>query len=298
VLIVPAIGFGMVTAAYVALAAVGFTLQAGVTNIFNFAYGDIMITAAFMGYAVNAAGATLWEVFVVGAVTGAVVSFGLNRLIFRNFLRHGINRFGMLIVTLWTGLILQNVLLGVFGPRFFTLQVSSGRLFKFFGPHGILLTGIQIISIGIALVSVLVIAAVLRFTRLGMAMRSIATNPDLAQSSGVQAKRILDYTWILSGVFCGLGGIVLALATGAFVQTTGEDFLVIIFAATVLGGVGRPIGAALASLVLGIAMEVSALYIPADLKTLVAYALLIVVLLIRPGGLFRLTREAAEVAVA
>lgn len=296
-LVVPAIGFGVVTAAYVALAAVGFTLQAGVTNIFNFAYGDIMITAAFVAYAVNAAGATLWEILVVGAVTGAVVSLALNRLIFRRFVRHGINRFGMLIVTLWTGLILQNVLLAVFGPKFFSLQVSSGRLFTFFGTNGILLTGVQIISIGIAVAAVIIVAAGLHFTRIGMAMRALATNPDLAQASGVPARKVLDYTWIVSGIFCGLGGVVLALATGAFEQTTGEDFLVIIFAATVLGGVGRPVGAALASLVLGVVMEVSALYIPPNLKELAAFAVLVVVLIVRPSGLFSLAKEGAEVAV-
>ena len=296
-LIVPAVGFGLATAAYIALAAVGFTLQAGVSNIFNFAYGDIMITAAFMAYAVNTIRGGLWELFIVGAVTGAVVSLALNRLIFRRFVRHGVNRFGMLIVTLWTGLILQHVLLAVFGPRFFSLQVSSGRLFTFFGQHGILLTGVQLISIGIAVAAVLIVAIGLRYTRVGMAMRALATNPNLAQSSGVPARKILDYTWIVSGIFCGLGGVVLALATGAFAQTTGEEFLVIIFAATVLGGVGRPVGAAVASLVLGIVMEVSALFIPPVLKELAAFALLLVVLIIRPGGLFSLAKEGEEIAV-
>lgn len=296
-LIVPAIGFGVATASYVALAAVGFTLQAGVSNIFNFAYGDIMITAAFVAYAVNAAGGTLWQLLIVGAVTGAIVSVAMNRLIFRRFVRHGVNQFGMLIVTLWSGLLLQNLLLAVFGPKFFTLQVSSGRLFTFFGARGILLTGIQLLSIGIAVAAVLIVAAVLRFTRIGMAMRALATNPDLAQASGVQARRVLDFTWIVSGIFCGLGGVVLALATGAFEQTTGEDFLVIIFAATVLGGVGRPVGAAVAALVLGVVMEVSALFIPPNLKELVAFALLVVVLIVRPSGLFSLAKEGAEVAV-
>lgn len=296
-LIVPAVGFGLATAAYVALAAVGFTLQAGVSNIFNFAYGDIMITAAFVAYAVNAIGGGLWGLFIVGAVTGAIVSLVLNRFIFRRFVRHGVNQFGMLIVTLWTGLILQNILLAVFGPRFFSLQVSSGRLFTFFGQHGILLTGVQLISIGIAVAAVLIVAVGLRYTRVGMAMRALATNPDLAQSSGVPARKILDYTWIVSGIFCGLGGVVLALATGAFEQTTGEQFLVIIFAATVLGGVGRPVGAAVASLVLGVVMEVSALYIQPSLKEFVAFALLLIVLIARPGGLFSLAKEGQEVAV-
>jgi branched-subunit amino acid ABC-type transport system permease component len=268
-----------------------------VSNIFNFAYGDIMITAAFVAYAVNAAGGTLWQLLLVGAVTGAVVSVAMNRLIFRRFVRHGVNQFGMLIVTLWSGLLLQNLLLAVFGPKFFTLQVSSGRLFTFFGARGILLTGIQLLSIGIAVAAVLIVAAGLRFTRIGMAMRALATNPDLAQASGVQARRVLDFTWIVSGIFCGLGGVVLALATGAVEQTTGEDFLVIIFAATVLGGVGRPVGAAVAALVLGVVMEVSALFIPPNLKELVAFALLVVVLIVRPGGLFSLAKEGAEVAV-
>ena len=266
-LIVPAVGFGLATASYVALASVGFTLQAGVTNIFNFAYGDIMITAAFVAYAVNRAGAGLWEILIVGAATGAVVSVAFNRLLFRRFVRHGINPFGMLIVTLWAGIILQNILLAVFGPQFFSLSVSSGRLFDFFGPRGILLTSVQIISIGLAVAAVLIVAIGLRYTRVGMAMRALATNPNLAQSSGVPARKILDYTWVVSGIFCGLGGV------------------------------GRPVGAAVASLVLGIVIEVSALFIPPSLKELVAFAVLLAVLVIRPSGLFSLAKEGAEVAV-
>jgi len=295
--IFPAIGFGLVVAAYVSLGSVGFTLQASVSNFFNFAYGDIMITAAFIAYAANSAGASLWEVLIVGACTGAVVSLVLNRFLFRRFLRQGVGRFGMLIVTLWSGLILQNTLLAVFGPRYFALQVSSGHLYKPFGPNGLIFTGLQLLSIAIAAISVVLLMLLLKYTRLGMAMRALSTNPDLAQASGVQARKLLDYTWLLSGAFCGLAGVVLALAAGAFEQTTGEDFLVVIFAATVLGGVGRPVGAALASIVIGVSMNVSALFIPPDLDELVAFGLLVVILFVRPHGLFGQIREAEEVAV-
>src|SRR5260370_24246764 len=94
-LFVQSIGFGLVTASILALASVGFTLQFGVSNILNLAYGDIMTACAFAGYAVNQAGGSLAESLVAGAGCGALVSVLLNRYLYRPFVRPGTKLFGM-----------------------------------------------------------------------------------------------------------------------------------------------------------------------------------------------------------
>jgi branched-subunit amino acid ABC-type transport system permease component len=127
---------------------------------------------------------------------------------------------------------------------------------------------------------------VLTQTRLGKAMRATAANAGLAQASGIATDRVVDIAWLISGGLCGLAGVVLVLNTSAFQSTTGSDFLVIIIAAAVLGGVGRAAGAMVAALVLGVVTEVSAGYISPSFKEVIAFGVLVVVLLIRPQGIF------------
>jgi|SRR5579862_1766710 len=294
--VVPAIGFGIATAAYIGLGSVGYTLQTGITGVINFAYGAILISAAFVAYAVNRVGGDLWQILVVGGATGAIVSYLVNKLVFRRFVRRGVSRFGMLIVTLWAGLILQNILLAIFGGNYLHITTPAGHLFRVLGTK---LDTLQLTGITIAVVCVVGLAILLKFTRLGFAMRALATNPDLARASGVKVARVLDYTWLITGVICGLAGVLYSIAVGAFHQTSGNAVLIIMFTAAILGGVGRPLGAAIAALALSIAMQLVTLVIPADLNEIVAFVALILVLLLRPSGLFGVAREAdVEVAVA
>ena len=123
--IVPAIGFGIVTASILAVAGVGFTLQFGVTNILNLAYGDIMTAAAFVAYLVTSAGLSVWLALVAGAAFGSVFSVLLNRCIYTPFVRRGTRLFGMIIVTIAVSLILQNTLLAIFGANFFSADVIA-----------------------------------------------------------------------------------------------------------------------------------------------------------------------------
>jgi len=281
--LVPSIGFGLVTASILALAAVGFTLQFGVTNILNLAYGDVMAAAAFIGYVLNKHGASIAVSLVVGAVFGAVASLLLNRGLYMPFLRRGTKLFGMVIVTLSVGIIIQNALLAIFGATFFTYKFSVGSQVHV---AGMVFNGSQILIMGLAVAAMLVVQVVLTQTRLGKAMRATAANASLAQASGIATDRVVDVAWLMSGGLCGLAGVVLVLNTSAFQSTTGNDFLVIIVAAAMLGGVGRATGAMVAALVLGVVTEVAAGYISPSFKEVIAFGVLVVVLLVRPQGIF------------
>jgi branched-subunit amino acid ABC-type transport system permease component len=280
---VPSIGFGLVTASILALAAVGFTLQFGVTNILNLAYGDLMTASAYIGYLVNRGGASIVLSLLAGAGFGAVASLLLNRLVYTPFLRRGTKLFGMVIVTLSMGVIVQNILLAAGGATFFTYQFNVGSTVH---PLGLVLDTSQLTIMGLAVGAMIVVQLLLTQTRLGKAMRATAANPGLAQVSGIATDRVVDAAWLISGVLCGLAGVVLVLNTTAFRSTTGSDFLVIIIAASMLGGVGRPAGAIVGALVLGLVTEMSAAYISPSYKELFAFVVLVVVLLVRPTGIF------------
>jgi branched-chain amino acid transport system permease protein/neutral amino acid transport system permease protein len=290
---VPSIGFGLVTASILALAAVGFTLQFGVTNILNLAYGDIMTASAYVGYLVNRQGGSIVLSLLAGAAFGAVASLLLNRLIFTPFVRRGTKLIGMVLVTLSVGIIIQNILLAAGGATFFSYKYNVGSTVH---PLGFQLNTSQLMIMGLAVVAMIVVQLLLTQTRLGKAMRATAANRSLAQASGIATDRVVDIAWLLSGLLCGLAGVVLVINTSAFRSTTGSDFLVVIIAAAMLGGVGRPTGAMIGALVLGIVTEVSAAYISPSYKEIFAFGVLVIVLLVRPTGIFSqaaVTREAA-----
>ena len=289
----PAIGFGLITASILAIAAVGFTLQFSVTNILNLAYGDIMTACAFAAYIANHAGVNIWMSLVIAALFGAVFSLVLNRFVYFQFVRRGTRLFAMIIVTIAMSLIIQNVLLAIFRPTFFSYDAPPGPSYHFLG---MIFTASQLAIIGIAVVSMLAVHLVMTQTRLGKAMRATATNPSLARSCGIATDQVIDAAWLLSGALCGIAGVAFVLNTATFTETTGAGFLVPIIAAAVLGGIGQPYGAMLGALTIGLAGEIAGSMISPSYKSVVAFAILIVVLLVRPQGILSEVASAKEVA--
>jgi branched-chain amino acid transport system permease protein/neutral amino acid transport system permease protein len=199
----------------------------------------------------------------------------------------------MVIVTLSVGIIIQNTLLAIGGATFFTYNVRVGSTVH---PLGFDLNTLQLTIIGLAIVAMIAVQLLLTRTKLGKAMRATAANRALAQASGIATDRVVSVAWLLSGLLCGLAGVVLVINTTAFRSTTGSDFLVVIIAAAILGGVGRPTGAMIGALILGIVTEVSAAYVSPSYKEIFAFGVLVIVLLVRPSGIFghaAVTQEAA-----
>jgi branched-chain amino acid transport system permease protein/neutral amino acid transport system permease protein len=284
----PAFGFGLVTASILALAAVGFTMQFGVTNILNLAYGEVMGASGFVALMVNNSGMSIWVGMAVAAVFGAALSYLLNRAVFIPFVRRGTRLFGMVIVTVAVGLIIENAILALTGPTFFSYTVPQESSYSV-GP--LILTTSQIVIMGIAVVCMLAIHAVLRYTKLGMAMRATATDVSLARGCGIRTERIVDVAWLISGAMCGIAGVTLFINTTSFTPATANSFLVVIVAAAILGGVGQPYGAMLGALAIGLTSEIAAAFINPSYKNVVAFVILVVVLLLRPQGIL------AEIAV-
>ena len=291
--LVPAIGFGIVTASILAVAGVGFTLQFGVSNILNLAYGDIMTAAAFVAYLVTSAGLSVWLALLAGGAFGAVFSVLLNRFVYTPFVRRGTRLFGMIIVTIAVSLIVQNALLAIFGANFFTLQMPRPTSVHI---AGMVFTTVQLAIIGIAVVVMLGIHVLLRYTKLGKAMRATATDPELARNCGIATDRVIDLAWGISGALCGLAGVILVMNVGSFTDTTGAQFLIPIVAVAVLGGIGQPYGAMLAALVIGIASELAAAIFSPEYKDVVAFVILVVVLIARPQGILSEVATGKEVA--
>lgn len=277
------IGFGLITASVLALAAVGLTLQFGVTNFVNFAYGEMLTIGAYFAFVMNTVlHLNIWLGMLIAAALTGVVSLLINVFVIQPFVRRKSPLIILLVVTIGLSLFLENGIQAIWGPEFKQYSISIGTPVHV-GP--LILTWQQIIIILIAVAAMTGIHILLKYSRIGKAMRAMSDNPELAKISGINTTRITNLTWLLSGFLAGLAGVVLAMNVNSFTPALGSEFLFIIFAAVILGGIGRPYGAMLGALVIGLAMEESASFMDSAYKTVVAFMILVLLLLFRPQGI-------------
>lgn len=281
------IGFGLVTAAILALATVPLSLQMSVARIPNFAHGEILTVGAYAAYVVNEHGGNIYLEALAAALAGGVAAFLLNALLLQPFARRRPKLLILFILTIAASLIIQNILLLFFTGNSLAYQLPASP------PHHIgpfLLTGLNLFTIAAALVVMLAVHGLLKYTKFGKAQRAVADSRELARVTGINSERIIQITWLLDGLIAGFAGFLLGISSGTLTPTLGQGYLLVIFAAAILGGIGRPYGAMTGALVIGLAMEISALYIPASYKEVVAFGLLILTLLLRPNGIFAAPR--------
>src|SRR5437016_1029195 len=266
----------------IALAAVGFTMQFGITNMINLAYGEVMITSAYLAYYVNQAGVSIWIAMLGGAAFGAVFSFLINRFVYAPFQRKGTALLGMVIVSLAVSLMISNAMLPIVGYFSAAYRERFSRLLHF---GSLALTVNQIVIIVLAVAVMLAVHALLRYTRLGKAMRATAANPTLARNCGIPTQRVIDMVWLITGALCGVAGVVAALNSDSFAIASGGGFLITALAAAVLGGAGQPYGAMIGAVIIGLMTELTAAAWSAEDKEVVAFAILVLVMVLRPQGL-------------
>jgi branched-chain amino acid transport system permease protein/neutral amino acid transport system permease protein len=276
------IGFGLVTASVLAIAAVGFTLQFGVTDVLNLAYGAIMIFGAFLAYLVNENGVSVWLALLVSIAACSALSVVINTLVYTPFQQRGASQITMVIVSLGMTLIIEFGVGAVAGGVPVSYTMGNGPTFS---AGGLSLTAVQLVIMAVAVATMAGVHVLLRYTKLGKAMRATAANRTLARNCGIRTGRVITATWALTGALCGLAGTIFAIDAGSFTATSTDVFLVLILAAVFLGGPGQPYGAMLGALVIGLATEVSAVFIPADYKYVIAFVVLLIMLGVRPTGL-------------
>jgi branched-chain amino acid transport system permease protein/neutral amino acid transport system permease protein len=283
-------GFGLVTAAVLAIAAVGFTMQFAVTDVLNLAYGAVMILSAFVAYVVNRAGANVWIGMAAAAAAGAVASVALNRGIYTPFQRRGSAPITLVIVSLGMTLIVEFSVQAIVGGTNVSYAMSAGKTLR---AGGLNLTVVQLVIIALSLAVMAGVHVLLRYTKLGKAMRATAANRSLARTCGIRTDRVVTLTWAITGALCGIAGTVFAMDAGSFGATSADLFLVVILAAVFLGGPGQAYGAMIGAAVIGLATEISAAYITPSYKDVVAFVVLLAMLAVRPAGLLG-TGEAAR----
>ena len=280
-IIVQSIGFGLVTAAIVAIGAMGFTLQFGVTNILNISYGNILTIGAFASLIVENNHFGLGATIIVAPIAGAVVTFVLARTLFALFAHRQAGTFELIMVTLASSLIIQYSIDASAQGQTFAFTFPTGKTLH---PGPFVFTTESLALIGVAILIYVALMAGLHLTRMGKALRALSIDPMLARACGVPMRRILNLTWIISGALAGLTGLIYVTNSLTVSANAGLDFLVLVIAAALLGGAGSPTGALIASLVVGVATEVVAAVGGSYYSQAVGLGLLAVVLIARPSS--------------
>jgi neutral amino acid transport system permease protein len=279
---------GLVTGSVFAIAAVGVSLIYGILRLVNFAYGDVMAYGACMAFLFNVTlGLQMVLSTALAMVATAVLSVALELVLWRPLRARGAGFMSLFLASIGLALILRQMLLLVAGPQSRAYDVNP---YKVYVIGSVRLSGSQAIAIAVAVVAIVLVGVLLSSTSLGRTMRAVADDRALAAVAGVDTGRVIVLTWIVSGLLAGLAGVLAALVQSTFDPNFGFALLLPVFAAVVLGGIGSPYGALLGGLVLGVVTELSTWGgffggVNSVYKPVVAFAILIGVLLVRPQGL-------------
>ncbi len=274
--------YALVYGAVTALGAIGVSLVYGILRFANFAQGDLMTTGAYIAFAfVTGLGWSVWEALVPAAILTGVIAVILDRLFYKRLRSSPVI---LLIASFGAGLILRALVQIFFGPDNHAYESGISIPFRV---AGVVVTPDSVLVLVAAIIMVVLVHLFLAHTRMGKSMRAMSDNVDLALVSGIPAERVIMLTWIIGGgVLAAVGGVLLGLNT-QLRPPMGFQLLLPIFAAAIVGGIGRPYGAILGALIISLAMQYSTLFLSPAYEPAVAFAIMLIVLIVRPEGLFK-----------
>ena len=275
---------GILLGLVIGLAALGLSLIFGTTGLTNFAHGEILTLAGLLTYFLSAiAGLPVLIAAPLAVILGAFISGYLqDRYLWKPLRRRGTGLIAMLVVSIGFAIFLRYFFLFIFGGDTRQLPQYAGQAGLEFGLVNITPKSILTSTIGVFFL----IGATLWLlrTRMGKASRAVADNPALASASGIDVQKVIRAVWILGAALASYAGVIVTINQGvSFLM--GQDMLLLIFAAVTLGGLGTANGALVGSLIIGLFIQLSTLFIPTELKYVGALIVLILILVIRPQGI-------------
>ncbi|UCH73101.1 MAG: branched-chain amino acid ABC transporter permease [Rhodospirillales bacterium] len=273
--------YGIVLGSIISLGAIGLSLLYGILRFAHFAHGDVMTVGAYLALAgVTGLGLPIWAASALAVGGGVGLAVLIDQTLYRRLRRTA--PVILLIASVGIALILRSLVQFVWGPD---TQVYTQELQMPVRLLGIRLKPTQLQIVAGAVILVVILHLFLTRTRTGKAMRAMADNPELARIVGIDTELVVVWTWVIGAALAVAAGIFLGMDT-RLQPTMGWHILLPVFAAAILGGIGKPYGAIVGGMVVGIASELSTMVFPPVYKPAVAFALMVVMLLVRPTGLF------------
>jgi neutral amino acid transport system permease protein len=290
---------GLKQGLYLAMAAIGLTLIFGTTGLVNFSHAELvtwgMVTTYFFNYYGLAGmigflaplpppfggGVNLVFAAILGMLSGAALGWFLNRYIFRGARRAGVSLIAQMVMTIGLSILLRYLMLYFFrgSPRGFA--DFTGQRAVSLGP--IELTPKDLVAMGLSIVILIGVASYLELTRMGKAMRAVSDNRELAESTGIDVERVISLVWMSGAALAAMSGVFFGLDQVRW--DFGFRILLLIFASVTLGGLGRPYGALVGALVVGLTINLSTLFLDAEVKNMIALLMMALILMFRPHGI-------------
>lgn len=294
------VGYGIVLGSIITLGAVGLTLIYGIVRFANFAHGDLMTLGAYLVLLLTARifpalgisdsrlgplsfGWVMLLSFAPAMMITGLVAVGVDRLVYRRMRRLRVPPVMLSMASLAMAFVLRSLIYIFWGPDFRFLTQGLRPMLRL--PLGVKLRPDQIFIIVTSWVLVFALYVFLQRTKMGKALRAMADNPDLARISGIPTEQMTTWTWIIGGGMAAAGGILLGIDSQVRPEM-GWILLLPLFAAVVLGGIGNAYGALVGGLIIGIIQQLSTKWLPPAYKPAVAFMVLILILLLKPQGIF------------
>jgi branched-chain amino acid transport system permease protein len=292
--------YGVVLGSIIALGAIGLTLLYGVLRFAHFAHGDLMTLGAYVVLLLNvdllpalgmpelkwgplSFGVRMLGSLVVSMGVTALVALLIDRILYSPLRARRSSPAILAIASLGMAFILRSLIYIVWGPQF--LFYSHELRPAWVLPLDVRLKPDQVFILVIVLILVLLLYLFLQRTKLGKAMRATADNPQLAWVCGIDTGRVTAYTWGLGAALAATAGVLYGI-DAQLRPDMGWSFLLPLFAAVILGGIGNPLGALVGGIILGVVQQVSTAFLLPTYKPAVAFLVLILLLFVRPRGLF------------
>ncbi len=274
---------GVLFGLMIALGAVGLNLIFGTTGLTNFSHGELLTLGAFTAVVINDLGINIAIAAPIAVVVSAVLwGWGQNRILWRPLRRRRTGLIAAMVVTIGLAITLRYTILLLFkgSPR--SYKEFAGQPGLEIGP--VSATPKALILAAVAVVLLVATVLWLQRSRIGKATRAVADNPALASATGIDVERVISVVWTLGAGLAAFAGIYLGI-TQNVQWNMGQRLLLVMFAAVTLGGLGTIYGAIVGSIIVGLFIQLSTLFIPTEMKTVGALFLMIIILLVRPQGI-------------
>ncbi|MBN3893904.1 MAG: branched-chain amino acid ABC transporter permease [Nostoc sp. NOS(2021)] len=274
---------GIAVGSIIALAAVGLTLTYGILRLSNFAHGDFLTLGAYLTWLINTIGVNIWLSMIVAAAGTVAAMLLSEKLLWSKMRSIRATSTTLIIISIGLALFLRNGIIFIWGGKNQNYDLPVTPALDILGlkvPQN------QLLVLGLAVLAILGLHYLLQNTKIGKAMRAVADDLDLARVSGINVDRVIFWTWLIAGTLTSLGGSMYGLIT-AVRPNMGWFLILPLFASVILGGIGNPYGAIAAAFIIGIVQEISTPWLGSQYKQGVALLIMILVLLIRPKGLFK-----------
>jgi neutral amino acid transport system permease protein len=272
--------FGLISASVILLSAVGFALILRVEGFLNIAHGQMLLIGAYAGLLFYNLGLHIMPAAIAAALLTGVVGVIFCAVLFRPVKARG--ALVLLFTSVGAAYLVYGVVGTLAGKRMLAFDLPPVRAFKVFGHP--FMTIYELTIVIVAILSALGLHLFLTYTAAGKSIRAVSDNEDLARVRGIDPRRTSYLVWFVASALGGLAGVFLGIM-GSLTLSMGWQQIIIILAATVLGGIGSLYGVMLAAFVLAFGIEIGLQFVPSNYRTGLAFLIIILVLLVKPQGL-------------